>query len=149
MTGVRGDLAVKLFGTDQDQLNRTAEAIVRVLESIPGAQDVYTPRNEGAQYLNLEVDRLAAGRLGVDVDALAALLRALVEHYADRPHVIPDATARAALPAAAPIELIEAGSTEAVRAAVAYVAGMTDRFACERGIVELNWDPARLPTAVA
>ena len=82
-------------------------------------------------------------------DAVVSLLRALVEHYADRPHVIPDATARAALPAAAPIELIEAGSTEAVRAAVAYVAGMTDRFACERGIVELNWDPARLPTAVA
>jgi dGTPase len=31
---------------------------------------------------------------------------------------------------------------------VAYVAGMTDRFACERGIVELNWDPSKLPTAV-
>ena len=79
LTGVRGDLAVKLFGTDQGQLNRTAEAIVQVLKSIPGAQDVYTPRNEGAQYLNLEVDRLAAGRLGLDVDGLAALLRALVE----------------------------------------------------------------------
>ncbi len=79
LTGVRGDLAVKLFGTDQDQLNRTAEAIVGVLDSITGAQDVYTPRNDGAQYLNLQVDRLAAGRLGVDVDALSALLRALVE----------------------------------------------------------------------
>ncbi len=77
--GVRGDLAVKVFGTDQDQLNRTADALVQVLESIPGAQDVYTPRNAGAQYLNLEVDRLAAGRLGLDVDGLAALLRALVE----------------------------------------------------------------------
>ena len=82
-------------------------------------------------------------------DAVIALLRALVEHYADRPHVIPDATARAVLSADSPLELVEAGSTEAVRAAVAYVAGMTDRFACERGVVELDWDPARLPTAVA
>ncbi|MBK5963941.1 CusA/CzcA family heavy metal efflux RND transporter [Thiocystis minor] len=79
LTGVRGDLAVKLFGTDQDQLNRTAADIVTVLEGIAGAQDVYTPRNEGAQYLNLVVDRLEAGRLGVDADALAAALRAQVE----------------------------------------------------------------------
>jgi len=79
LTGVRGDLAVKLFGTDQGQLNRTAGELVQVLQAIPGAQDVYTPRNEGAQYLNLEVDRLAAGRLGLDVDAISTLLRALVE----------------------------------------------------------------------
>ncbi|MFT6289914.1 MAG: dGTPase [Ilumatobacter sp.] len=81
-------------------------------------------------------------------DAVISLLRALVEHYADRPHVIPESTVQAVLPLGTPIALIEAGSTEAVRAAVAYVAGMTDRFACERGIVELNWDPSKLPTAV-
>ncbi len=79
LTGVRGDLAVKIFGTDQDELNRTAEAVVGVLEGIDGAQDVFTARNEGAQYLNLTVDRLEAGRLGLDGDALAALLRAQVE----------------------------------------------------------------------
>jgi len=50
-----------------------------VLDGIEGAQDVYTPRNEGAQYLNLVVDRLEAGRLGIDADALAALLRSQVE----------------------------------------------------------------------
>ncbi|WP_423981742.1 HD domain-containing protein [Ilumatobacter sp.] len=81
-------------------------------------------------------------------DAVIVLLRALVEHYADRPHAIPEATARGVLPAGATPALVEAGSTEAVRAAVAYVAGMTDRFACERGLVELNWDPRQLPTAV-
>jgi cobalt-zinc-cadmium resistance protein CzcA len=79
LTGVRGDLAVKVFGSDQDTLNRIAEAIVGVLEGVEGAQDVYTPRNEGAQYLNLVVDRMEAGRLGIDTDALAALLRAQVE----------------------------------------------------------------------
>jgi len=78
LTGVRGDLAVKVFGTDQDQLNRVSENVVRVLSGIDGAEDVYTPRNEGAQYLNLVVDRLEAGRLGIDADTLAALLRAQV-----------------------------------------------------------------------
>jgi cobalt-zinc-cadmium resistance protein CzcA len=79
LTGVRGDLAVKVFGGDQDELNRISEDIVRVLTGIDGAEDVYTPRNEGAQYLNLVVDRMEAGRLGIDADALAALLRAQVE----------------------------------------------------------------------
>ena len=79
LTGVRGDLAVKVFGGDQDELNRIAGEIVAVLEGLAGAEDVYTPRNEGAQYLNLVVDRLEAGRLGIDADALAAVLRAQVE----------------------------------------------------------------------
>ena len=79
LTGVRGDLAIKVFGSDQEALNRTAEAIVAVVEKISGAEDVYTPRNEGAQYLQLKVDRLAAGRLGLDVEALEDSLRAQVE----------------------------------------------------------------------
>jgi dGTPase len=81
-------------------------------------------------------------------DAVISLLRALVEHYADRPHVIPEATSRAVLGSDVPVGLIEAGSTAAVRAAVAYVAGMTDRFACDRG-VELGINPRDLPTAVS
>ncbi len=79
LTGVRGDLAIKIFGDDQAELNRTAETIVSALNDINGAEDVFTPRNEGAQYYRLEVDRLAAGRLGLDVDSLENLLRAQVE----------------------------------------------------------------------
>jgi cobalt-zinc-cadmium resistance protein CzcA len=79
LTGVRGDLAIKIFGDDQDRLNRTAEAIVAAVETIEGAEDVYTPRNEGAQYLQLKIHRLAAGRLGLDVEALQADLRTLIE----------------------------------------------------------------------
>ena len=79
LTGVRGDLAIKIFGDDQESLNRTAESIVAVVNTIEGAEDVYTPRNEGAQYLKLTVDRLAAGRVGIDVDSLENALRAQVE----------------------------------------------------------------------
>ena len=79
LTGVRGDLAIKIFGGDQDALNRTAESIVSVVQEIQGAEDVFTPRNEGAQYYQLKVDRLAAGRLGLDVDSLEDGLRAQVE----------------------------------------------------------------------
>lgn len=81
-------------------------------------------------------------------ESVVALLRALVEHYADRPHVIPDGTARVILGSGIDPDLVDAGSDDAIRMAVAYVAGMTDRFACERGIVELNWDRDKLPRGV-
>ena len=79
LTGVRGDLAIKVFGPDQQQLNRTADAIVKVLSRVEGAEDVYTPRNEGAQYYRLVADRMAAGRLGISVDVLETDLRSQVE----------------------------------------------------------------------
>jgi dGTPase len=81
-------------------------------------------------------------------DAVVELLRALVEHYAHRPHVIPEPTACAVLGGDADVALVDAGSSEAVRAAVAYVAGMTDRFACERALAELDWDRRRLPRGI-
>jgi dGTPase len=82
-------------------------------------------------------------------DAVVALLRALVEHYADRPHLIPAPTVAAALDGhVAHDGRVDAGSAEALRVAVAYVAGMTDRFACQQGVAELSWEPAKLPRGV-
>jgi len=42
----------------------------------------------------------------------------------------------------------EPGSPEALRAAVTWVGGMTDRFAFRTAVAELDWDPARLPRGV-
>lgn len=79
LTGVRGDVAVKLYGPELAVLNAKAEEIAAVLRQIPGASDVFTIRNEGMQYLVVKVDRLAAGRLGLTADALADTLRAQIE----------------------------------------------------------------------
>ena len=79
LTGVRGDVAIKLFGPDLSVLNAKAEEIAAVLRGVSGASDVYTPRNEGMQYLVVRVDRLAAGRLGITAEALADMLRAQIE----------------------------------------------------------------------
>ncbi|MEQ6340232.1 MAG: CusA/CzcA family heavy metal efflux RND transporter [Gammaproteobacteria bacterium] len=77
--GVRGDLAIKLFGTDIDTLNKKAEEIAIAVRSIKGSQDVYTTRNAGMQFLKIDIDRLAAGRLGLSVDELENTLRAQLE----------------------------------------------------------------------
>ena len=79
LTGSRGDLAVKVFGTDIGELNRIAEQVVAVLNGIPGAQDVFSQKNDGVQYFRVEVDRLAAGRYGLSIDAVAGFLKAQLE----------------------------------------------------------------------
>ncbi len=79
LTGVRGDLAVKVFGDDPEKLNESAKQVVEVLSTIDGADNVYTPINEGSRYLKLTVDRILAGRLGLDVELLEDLLRAQLE----------------------------------------------------------------------
>jgi dGTPase len=60
------------------------------------------------------------------------MLRALVEHYAAHPELLPPGT----------------DDEDPLRAAVGYVAGMTDRFACRQAIAVLDWDRARLPHGV-
>ncbi|NOT17267.1 MAG: efflux RND transporter permease subunit [Sulfuriferula sp.] len=79
LTGVRGDLAVKIFGTDLAQLNQLAAQIEGVLKQIPGAEDVITVKNDGVQFLQVKVDRLAAGRFGLNTDDIQNDLRAQIE----------------------------------------------------------------------
>jgi len=79
LTGTRGDLAIKIFGSDLGELNGLAERIAGLLKGVPGAQDVLTVKNEGVQYYVVEVDRLAAGRFGLDVEDISTALRAQLE----------------------------------------------------------------------
>jgi dGTPase len=74
-------------------------------------------------------------------EAVVRVLRALVEHFADRPHLIGESSG-----GAQPDVL--AGSEPAIRAAVTYVAGMTDRFAFRQAVAQLGWDPEKLPVGV-
>ncbi len=79
LTGTRGDLAIKVFGSDLTELNTLAEKIAALLKTIPGSQDVLTVKNEGVQYFNVAVDRLMAGRFGLSVEEIAGILRAQLE----------------------------------------------------------------------
>ncbi|RCK69544.1 HD domain-containing protein [Desertihabitans brevis] len=68
--------------------------------------------------------------------AVVRVLQALVEHLVDRPELLPGQTA------------LEAGSEEAVRAAVTWVGGMTDRYAFDTAVRLLDWDRADLPQGI-
>jgi cobalt-zinc-cadmium resistance protein CzcA len=79
LTGSRGDLAVKVFGPDLATLNGLAARIQTTLRKTPGAADVYTVAGSGVQYLQLEMDRSAAGRAGLSIDAVQSELRTQIE----------------------------------------------------------------------
>lgn len=76
--GVRGDVAVKIFGPDIPTLNQLAQQIKEKLQKIQGSEDVLTTLNEGVQYLSVKVDRMSAGRYGLSVDDIANALRSQV-----------------------------------------------------------------------
>ena len=79
LSGVRGDVAVKIFGDDPQALNRLADQVVKLLSGIQGSVDVVTVKNEGVQYFRVLIDRVAIGRLGLSVEQIQNDLRALVE----------------------------------------------------------------------
>jgi cobalt-zinc-cadmium resistance protein CzcA len=78
VTGVRSDIAVKVFGDDIDQLRTVAGQIARVAQSLQGAQDLRVERVSGQQYLSIEIDRRAIARLGINVSDVNDLIETAV-----------------------------------------------------------------------
>ena len=79
LTGARGDLAVKIFGPDLDMLADLAGRIQSTLSKIRGSSEVMTVANDTVDYLQVDIDRLAAGRAGMPVDTLQDAMRAQLE----------------------------------------------------------------------
>jgi heavy metal efflux system protein len=67
ISGVRSDVAVKVFGDDMDVMNETAEQISKVLTGIQGAADVKVEQITGLPMLTVNIDRTKIARLGLNV----------------------------------------------------------------------------------
>ncbi|MEA3404469.1 MAG: CusA/CzcA family heavy metal efflux RND transporter [Pseudomonadota bacterium] len=78
LTGARGDVAIKIFGDNPEELNQVAKAMVTMVEGIEGAEDVFTATNDGLQYLQVKVRKDMAGRLGVSVNQVQNILKTQV-----------------------------------------------------------------------
>ncbi|MFZ3223393.1 MAG: CusA/CzcA family heavy metal efflux RND transporter [Rugosibacter sp.] len=67
LSGVRSDVAVKVFGDDMETMNRTADEIAEVLEKVPGAADVKVEPTTGLPMLTIHIDREKTARLGLNI----------------------------------------------------------------------------------
>jgi cobalt-zinc-cadmium resistance protein CzcA len=78
VTGVRSQLAVKVFGDELTQLRDISEQVARILRSVPGSKDIRIERLSGQQALTIEIDRKAIARHGVNVADVQALIETAV-----------------------------------------------------------------------
>jgi cobalt-zinc-cadmium resistance protein CzcA len=67
LSGVRADVAVKVFGDNLDTLLSLGEKIEKLLETVPGAADVRTEQLSGLPILSIQVDRTKMARYGLNV----------------------------------------------------------------------------------
>lgn len=74
ISGVRSDVAVKVFGDDTDVLNDTATKISAVLEKVPGATEVKIEQTTGLPMLTVNIDRDKTARYGLNVNDVQQIL---------------------------------------------------------------------------
>ncbi|MEE4814671.1 CusA/CzcA family heavy metal efflux RND transporter [Pseudomonas alliivorans] len=78
VSGVRSDVAVKVFGDDMAVLNQTAAKIAAAMQKVPGASEVKVEQTTGLPVLTINIDRDKAARYGLNVadvqDAIATAL---------------------------------------------------------------------------
>ena len=74
VTGVRSQVAIKVFGDDLGELKRISEEIARVVRTVPGALDIRVERLTGQQTLSVEIDRNAIARYGINVADINELI---------------------------------------------------------------------------
>ncbi len=79
LTGVRGDLAVKIFGDDITELNQLSSQIVQALKGIKGSSEVLTTLNEGVNYLYVTPNKEAMANVGITSDEFSKFLKSALE----------------------------------------------------------------------
>ncbi|GAA7277305.1 cytochrome-c peroxidase [Helicobacter pylori] len=79
LTGVRGDLAVKIFGDDISALNELSFQIAQALKRIKGSSEVLTTLNEGVNYLYVTTNKEAMANVGISSDEFSKFLKSALE----------------------------------------------------------------------
>jgi len=79
LTGTRGDVAIKIFGSDLAHLSEAALQIAQAVRSVAGAAEVIAPKAEGLQYVLVNLNRTTMGQAGFSVDALQQAFKNQIE----------------------------------------------------------------------
>lgn len=78
LTGVRGDLAISIFGENHDELEHMAQQIKTILERTRGSSDVYKKSNEGVEYLELTFNKEALSLHGLNEQDVALFMKTML-----------------------------------------------------------------------
>ncbi len=78
LTGVRGNLAIDIFGSNHQKLEHIATKIKNILETIDGSSDVYKKANDGVEYYELSFNHQQMGYYGVNEKEISDYLKTLI-----------------------------------------------------------------------
>ena len=78
VSGVKSQLAVKIFGDDIDTLVELAAAIEQTLKKVPGARDVAAEQVSGATFLHVDIDRHKIARYGINVEDVQEIVETAI-----------------------------------------------------------------------
>jgi cobalt-zinc-cadmium resistance protein CzcA len=73
-SGVKSDVAVKVFGEELETLNTIGADILRIVEELPGTDNFYLEQTTGQPYLSLEIDRTQLAAYGLNVDDVQTVI---------------------------------------------------------------------------
>ncbi|MHB1310947.1 MAG: efflux RND transporter permease subunit [Gemmatimonadaceae bacterium] len=73
-TGIRTPVGIKVFGPDLGELERIGKQIEQAVQMIPGTRSVFAERAESGYYLDIDIDRAAAARHGVNIADVQAVI---------------------------------------------------------------------------
>lgn len=73
-TGIRSQIGIKIYGNDLNALEHVSRQIADVVRGVKGAADVYPEQIGGAPYIDIDIDRTAAARYGIDVATIQEVI---------------------------------------------------------------------------
>ena len=78
VTGVRSQVAIKVFGDELGELKNISEKVARILKSVEGSRDIRIERLSGQQALTVEIDRKAIARQGLNVADVQSIIETAI-----------------------------------------------------------------------
>lgn len=79
LTGARGDIAIKIFGSDIDRLNELSNEVAELLGSIKGSSEIFTAINEGFTYLQITPNKTNLANLGISITEFQKFLQSSLD----------------------------------------------------------------------
>jgi Cu(I)/Ag(I) efflux system membrane protein CusA/SilA len=77
-TGIRTPVGIKIFGEDLAELERLGKEIERAVQQVPGTRSVFAERAVSGYYLDIDIDREAAARYGLNVEDIQAVISSAI-----------------------------------------------------------------------
>lgn len=77
-TGIKSPIGVKVYGSDLVQIDKTTQAVERIAKTVPGISSAAAERLTGGRYIDVDIDRSAAARYGLNISAVQSIVAGAV-----------------------------------------------------------------------